>query len=578
MEIQSQKRIIGGKSGFIVEMAEFRASAGEFVPGQARAAAIAVKEFVPRGADAAYTGGQQEQGYGEEYEGGYGMEAQGAAVTDLGGMLWAEGLPDSTMPAPPKRSLQTIGIPAPIRHHFRSLDQTSLKQMEPNDDRYKELPNRFHSAYPLDDSYSFSPQQRGIGGSYGYPSAVYKAIDKTDGQIYALRRIDNLRLSANTSHLAMQVTRKWSDVRHPAIVSLYSVSIERNAAFFNHAYYPGAQTLRQRYIDNRDDALQEPLIWRIVVQLLSGIRLVHQRGMAMRNVSATHVILTSGTVARFTGTGILDVLEADSRKSVAEMQMEDILKMGYLVLALVARHVTTSKNADQALQVLTQNFSQDLQRLVGALLSGNTNIGQISHLISDHVHDELDQSMAAADALHNHLRGEFESSRFMRLLFKLQHVNERPEFSRDSQWSETGDRYILKLFRDYVFHQTHAESGTPILDSGHVITALNKLDCGDPERILLSSRDNKDLLIVSFSDVKRCLDAAFEELSMEADRYSGSGQGRGGRGGPEGGMTPGGPSRGGAMGMGMGMGGGGMPPNRNMGGGYHNQGGYQGGY
>ena len=103
-------------------------------------------------------------------------------------------------------------------------------------------------------------------------------------------------------------------------MSLYSISIERNAAFFNHAYHPGAQTLRQRYIDNRDDTLQEPLIWRIVVQLMSGIRLAHQRGLAMRNVSATHVILTSGTVARLTGSGILDVLEADSRKSVAEMQ------------------------------------------------------------------------------------------------------------------------------------------------------------------------------------------------------------------------------------------------------------------
>ena len=259
----------------------------------------------------------------------------------------------------------------------------------------------------------------------------------------------------------------------------------------------------------------------------------------MRNVSTTHVILTSGTVARFTGTGILDVLEADSRKSVAEMQTEDLLKMGYLVLGLVARHVTTPKNAEQALTSLDSEFSQDLQRLVGTLLSGNANIGQISHLISEHVHDELDQSMAAADSLHNHLRSEFESSRLMRLMFKLQHVNERPEFAHDSQWSETGDRYILKLFRDYVFHQTHAESGAPILDSGHVITALNKLDCGDPERILLSSRDNKDLLIVSFSDVKRCLDSAFEELSLEADRYAQVGQGGRRVGGPagDGGMS-----------------------------------------
>ena len=40
-----------------------------------------------------------------------------------------------------------------------------------------------------------------------------------------------------------------------------------------------------------------------------------------------------------------------------------------------------------------------------------------------------------------------------RLLIKLGFINERPEHRRDDRWSETGDRYMLKLFRDYVFHQ-----------------------------------------------------------------------------------------------------------------------------
>lgn len=511
-------------------MAEFSSNAAEFVPGGRPAAAKPTyKEWVPGQGiqssqpmpqmSAPQSGMAGEAGYDNVYGGEYGVEEGVAPSTDPG-LLWAEGLPHSTQPAPPKRSLQTIGIPEPIREHFRSLDQTSSKQMDPNDSRYKELPNRFHSAYPLDDSYSFSPQQRGIGGSYGYPSAVYKVIDKSDSQMYAVRRVDNVRVTPNTSHLGMQVTRKWYEVRHPAIVSLYGISIERNAVFFSHAYYPGAQTLRQRYIDQRDEALPEALIWRIMVQLISGVRLVHLRAMAMRNISASHVILTSGTIARITGSGIVDMVEADSRKSVAEMQTEDCVKLGYLLLALVARHITTPKNAEQALQILTQNFSQDLQRLAGALLQGKSTIAQVSQMIAGRSYDELDQFMAAGDALHNHLRGEYESTRLLRLMFKLQHVNERPEFSRDNQWSETGDRYILKLFRDYVFHQVHAEHGTPMMDSGHVITALNKLDCGDPERILLSSRDNKDLLVVSYADIKNCLDTAFEALNAEAERMT----------------------------------------------------------
>ena len=47
-------------------------------------------------------------------------------------------------------------------------------------------------------------------------------------------------------------------------------------------------------------------------------------------------------------------------------------------------------------------------------------------------------------------------------------------FARDQRWSETGDRYIVKLFRDYVFHQVD-EMGNPVLDLSHVLTSLNKV-------------------------------------------------------------------------------------------------------
>lgn len=47
-------------------------------------------------------------------------------------------------------------------------------------------------------------------------------------------------------------------------------------------------------------------------------------------------------------------------------------------------------------------------------------------------------------------------------------------FDRDPRWSETGDRYIIKLFRDYVFHQVD-ESGSPVVNLSHVLTCLNKV-------------------------------------------------------------------------------------------------------
>lgn len=50
------------------------------------------------------------------------------------------------------------------------------------------------------------------------------------------------------------------------------------------------------------------------------------------------------------------------------------------------------------------------------------------------------------------------------------------------------------------------------MDLGHVVMALNKLDAADEEKIVLSSRDGKSLMVVSYADVARILESAFAEL------------------------------------------------------------------
>lgn len=44
----------------------------------------------------------------------------------------------------------------------------------------------------------------------------------------------------------------------------------------------------------------------------------------------------------------------------------------------------------------------------------------------------------------------------------------------DPQWSETGDRYLIKLFRDFVFHQVN-DQNKPVVDMSHVLANLNKV-------------------------------------------------------------------------------------------------------
>ena len=62
-----------------------------------------------------------------------------------------------------------------------------------------------------------------------------------------------------------------------------------------------------------------------------------------------------------------------------------------------------------------------------------------------------------------------------------------------------------------VFHQADIH-GKPIMDLGHVISSLNKLDAADDEKIVLVSRDGKNVMVVSFADVAWCLVRSYQEL------------------------------------------------------------------
>lgn len=401
------------------------------------------------------------------------------------------------VPALPRQTLQAIGIPEPARQAFAAMDIEASKILDPNDERHHDICHRYYCAYPLDDP----SIPRGAGGSYGYPTAIYKVIDKSDSQLYALRRVDNARTSPA---IIKNVLAKWLPIRHSNIVSLHQIILEKNVLFFAHAYHAGAQTLRQRFIDNRSNAaISEALLWRLIVQITSALRFVHSRNLALRSLSVNHVLLTFGGKFRVNNGGLVDVLEFQSRKTLVELQAEDLVKLGYLVLSVATKSFVGPRVAQAAVNMLSQRYSNELTQVVTLCITSKINLEQLSQIIYQKAYDELDNSNSACDALQSNLRNEYENSRMFRLMLKLGLVNERPDSTFAPHWSETGDRYILKLFRDYVFHQIDA-TGAPSLDMGHIVLSLNKLDMGSMEQILLSSRDGKDMFVVTFNDIRRC--------------------------------------------------------------------------
>jgi len=60
------------------------------------------------------------------------------------------------------------------------------------------------------------------------------------------------------------------------------------------------------------------------------------------------------------------------------------------------------------------------------------------------------------------------------------------------------------------------EDGRPFLDMAHVIACLNRLDAGVPDKVCLMSRDEQNVLVVSYAELKNCLEQSYGEVLSSA--------------------------------------------------------------
>lgn len=208
---------------------------------------------------------------------------------------------------------------------------------------------------------------------------------------------------------------------------------------------------------------------------------------------------------------------------ISRYQQEDLVELGKLILALACYSIESVQREaiPSSIEFVSRNYSNDLKTLIWNLLSSQVtsnphSINDVMPMIGARFYSQLDATQSRCDLLENELYKEMDNGRLLRLLAKMGTILERSEFNMDPEWSETGDRYLLKLFRDYLFHQV-TETGAAWIDFSHIVSTLNKLDAGSSERICLTSRDELSILVVSYHDLKACLETAFQELVPSAE-------------------------------------------------------------
>ncbi|XP_033223809.1 PAN2-PAN3 deadenylation complex subunit PAN3 isoform X2 [Belonocnema kinseyi] len=455
----------------------------------------------------------------------------------------------STPSTPPPQSNPSYFVSESLRVDI--LHKNALTLEQPDVVRYPDLPNEvdsYHELCPLETIH------KPASTVLGYQTSTYKATSIKTGTRYCLRRVHDFRLG-NTK--CMVLVDMWKRLAHTNLVQLREVFTTKafgdHSMVFVYDYHPGAETLLTKHFSSTElngytdpfssdpnsprsfshsknvrqqhnNMLPESVIWSYIIQLTAALRVIHAAGLAYRCLDPTKVLLTSRTRLRLSCVAVPDVVTLDGNATnplsvIPHFQQEDLISLGKLVLALACRSLLAvhRDNMQASLELVSRSYSTDLRNLIMYLLANQTRktVTDLMPMIGARFYTQLDAAQLRSDVVENELSKELENGRLFKLLVKLATINERPEFNMEPTWAETGDRYMLKLFRDYVFHQVTGD-GRPWLDMAHVVSCLNKLDSGSHDKICLMSRDEQSVLVVSYAELRQCLDTSFEELVQSA--------------------------------------------------------------
>jgi PAB-dependent poly(A)-specific ribonuclease subunit 3 len=472
---------------------------------------------------------QQQHQHGMGYEEGLGFEPQPGMDASMFMPPAQRRLPEHhlyTSPLPHvaagRQPMHSFFIPDDLRRMIHSRQEATYANPGISQGLPAEV-HVYHSLVPLGNPSTMNNVSR----VFHHPGPVYRATSTVDGNVYCLRRLEGYKLSSESAFAAVET---WRQIRHANIVGLREAfttkAFNDNSMVMVYDFHPDSTTIAEEWLNpdaiaHRRQAgvpIPERIVWSYVIQLANALKAVHTAGLAVRCLDANKVLITGKNRVRINGVGILDVLSFDQQTPMGLYQQEDLLNFGQLVMSLCADFVQPghAQSIAQGLDYIGRAYSLDLKNLVGYLLGKPTalkTIDEVLRLAGPRILNELDALQAYNDVLESDLGAEVENGRIARMLIKLGFINERPEFEMDPKWSESGDRYVLKLFRDYVFHQVSPD-GKPVVDLSHVLTVLNKLDAGarSREKIMLVSRDSQSCLVVEYRDIYKCIESAYNEL------------------------------------------------------------------
>ncbi|VEU21812.1 DEKNAAC102722 [Brettanomyces naardenensis] len=431
---------------------------------------------------------------------------------------------------PNERTVNDLFLSGNLREYLQQKNEASLRAI-PNSQLNLPLHvGPYHSLYPVDKHFDKTDK------SFGYLATIFKCVSNLDGRLYCMRRLEGVPI---TSGKFLEPIKKWKLVDSANVVKVYDAFTSKAFGDLSlitiYDYYPLSLNLMETHfyrIGNKDpELITEAILWSYIVQLTNAAMEIHNKGLFVGEFDPTKIIVTNKGRVRLSSCAIGDIVEAskdhnqfqngnqkvegetDGAKVIDE-QKKDLERLGGLVLNL-SKSTTFIKDSStiKPMEIIDRlTFSDEFKKILRYCLTPDSTWKHFQELLAPHILEVANGFENSADYMESSLLTEVENARLVRLLCKLDVISERPEFIKDGSWSETGERYPIKLFKDYVFHQVD-EAGNSVVDLTHIVNCLNKLDSGVDENVLLVSPDEMTCLVMSYKRLKELVESSFRSLS-----------------------------------------------------------------
>ncbi|EJS42898.1 pan3p [Saccharomyces arboricola H-6] len=431
---------------------------------------------------------------------------------------------------PNERSANQLFIPNDIREDLTKKNLSILQIFPSSGKVIPSIVQDYFNLVPLDFN----------NNGFLNKTTLFKVFSNYDGKPYVLKRLPNIDKSMNPSKIS-KIYQIWSKVNCTNLIKFRDIFQTTKFGDLSIClifdYYPNSLSLHDYHFVNFPKfPITMNYLWIYLVQLTNVINSIHSQNLYIGKTLNWRKVLITGDPGRIKLSHCnfvdllfnddIDTVVSSSGSAIERQQQLDYKFLGQLMFNLSVNVDNSNNNsAPRGYQLDEINFQliDDMKQIddrfkdiLKYLLSDDDAKKNVHDLIS-HFYDKmfmvLESSQTYTEYMESVLSKELENGRLFRLINKLNCIFGRIESRIDINWSESGTKFPIILFYDYVFHQVDS-NGKPIMDLTHVLRCLNKLDAGIQEKLMLVTPDELNCIIISYKELKDLIDSTFRSITQ----------------------------------------------------------------